>query len=679
MVIAGSSSGVSSSLLTAFPNTRVGSTVNVSIPFTNVGSIPGSAVVRMSGVDSSEISIIRPFGRYTMEPNIDDSIIVRFIPRQPGRKNAFVVVDLPENAGTLSFPVLAQAVAVPTLTTSINALNFGAVEEEDTARRVIQIRGADLTDPVSVSVTGHPAVYTPFDTAQFARGRTYFPDDNGVVNDSLVVMVNPIRQPDTLAATITAQMSDISRSVQVSAVSIPFTKPVIRLPFAMTFDTVQTNITYFRSFGLLAANLTNDMRVTLPQGFELRNEEGAVLLSSTGTLRPWASRIDTVLALAFTPRVAVGDYVDSIRFSSVVGSGATARTITTVFPITARVIPQPAITASVTPASFSDVRIGGMTPASFRVDFVSMATGGTVTVDMIGGAPRFALLDARGQVVDGAVGFTLASTATTLSTTLTLRFAPDSAGIFTSSVRYSGVTVNGDTLAGFTTLAGRGLPIPTLAATTTGVEFGSVRIFSNTPRLLQVTGATLTDTVRVRMATISTNASPSPFSVQLEDQRYLREFVLPPNQFGVVDTSLVVWFEPFETGRFTDTLYFTSGEIRYIVVLGGTSSTITSVQTKRDERMVRIVPSVVQEDAVLEVSDLGEYSIAGGIEIYSSEGRMVRVIPMEMRGGGGQRRIPLALKQLPQGAYYWRIAMRSAVSSGNEGIIYLTGTFIIVR
>jgi hypothetical protein len=673
LIIGGSNDGALSSFVTPLATTRVGSAVNASIPIANRGTVAGNVVVRVSGPDSSEFSVIRPFGVYRIDGATNDSINLRFLPRTPGVKNASIVVDLPNNAGTLRFPIVVQAVPVPTLTVSANALNFGAVEEEDSSKRVIQIRGADLTSAVALSLTGHPAVYTPFDTSRFARGRTYFPDDNGAVNDSLVVMVNPIRQPDTLSATITAQMEDISRTIAVSAVSVPFTKPVIRLPFAMTFDTVQTNTTYSRSFGLLAANLTSDMVIQLPPNFELRNEEGDVLLRASGRLRPWAPRIDSVLSLAFTPRVALGDYVDSVSFSSVVGTGATARTIRTVFPITARIIPQPIITSSVTVATFTDIRIGQTTTASFVVNFVSMATGGTVTVDKVDSDPRFTLLDNTGQDAGIAIGFTLAPGTTMFSTTLTMRFAPDSAAAFTGSIRYSGVSVNGDTISGFTTLAGRGLPVPRLQASSTGVEFGNVRIFSNTPRLLQVTGTTLTDTMRVRMATISTNASPSPFSVQLENQRYLRNFVLPPNQFGVIDTSLVVWFEPFESGRFRDTLYFSSREIEYLVILGGTSSTITGIRTVQDEHTVRIVPSIVNDDAVLEIGDEG-YTLTGRLEILSASGVSREMLSVDMRGNGA-RRIPLSLKHLPQGAYLWRIAAQSKT----EGMVYLTGKFVIVR
>ena len=681
LIVAGTNDGALSSYQTSFTTTRVGSSVSTSIPIANRGTASGAVVVRMSGRDSSEFSVVRPFGRYAIDTRTNDSINVRFIPRTPGLKDAFVMVDLPDGS-VLRFPVLARAVPIPRLITSFNgtpvsALNFGAVEEEDTSRRVIQIRGTDLTEPIAVSLAGHPAVYVPFDTSKFARGRTYFPDDNGGVNDSLVVMVNPIRQPDTLAATLTAQMNDIANTIQIGAVSIPFTKPVLRLPFAMTFDTVQTNITYLRSFGILAANLTNDINVILPPGFEIRTEEGDVILSSSGTIRRWAPRMDSVLALAFTPRVAVGDYVDSIRFSSVIsGTGATAVVLRNAIPLTARVIPQPIITASVTTATVPDIPIRRTTQTTITVNFISMATGSTVTVDMFDGDPRFILLDNAGRDAGGALGFQLPAGATMFSTNVTIRFAPDSASTFTSSLRYSGVSVNGDTLAGFTTITGRGLPIPTLLASTQGVEFGTVRIFSNTPRILQVTASTITDTLRVRMMSVSTNASPSPFSVQIEDQRYVRNFALAPNEFGRIDTTIVVWFEPFETGRYTDTLFFESREIgSYWVIVGGTVSTATSVRVVNDGSIARIVPSVVQDEAFFEINPTlqGLSAIASQLEIIDAMGTLRKRVPLSVLAGMPQR-VQINVKDLPSGAYMWRYAMES-----KAGRVLVTGKFIVIR
>lgn len=677
MIVAGNANTTLRTNAVSIPTTRVNNTNTVSIPIANVGSRSGDIVVRVSGADSSEFSIIRPFGRYSVPAGIQDSLVVRFAPRIPGRKNATVLVDLPEGAGSMRFPLLAQAVASPTLTTNVNALNIGAVEEEDTVRRVIQIRGTDLMAPVQVLVAGHPAVYTPFDVNRFARGRTFFPNDEGAIIDSLVVMVNPIRQPDTIVATLTVQSADMVRNIVVSATSIPMTRPVLRLPLSITFDTVQTNITYLRGIGLFAANLTNDISVALPAGFQLRSASGDTILSSSGVLRRWSSRMDSSLVLAFTPRTPQENFVDTVRFSSVVsGTAATATILRVNVPITARIVPQPSIASSIPLVTFANITVRQSTVARISITGVGLATGSTVFVDLFNADPRFTLLDHRGQDIGQIAVFDIGRSATQFSTTITVRFTSDSVGVFVGRIQYSAVSVNGDTLSGFTSLRAQTIPTPSIQATTTGVEFGTVRLFSNTPRVIQVSGTALTDSIRVTMPVQSSTATPSPFSVQFNGERYLRSFNMFPDQFGRLTSSFVVWFEPTDTGRFVDTLFFASRDIRYMIVLGGTSGTVSSVPMIQNEEFMRIIPSVVTDDAVLEIrpSDQHRISLMTHIEIISAEGMVQKVIPLHIDSQRAQR-IPIVLRDMPQGSYMWRAVAQTPAN----GAIAFMGKFVIVR
>lgn len=96
----------------------------------------------------------------------------------------------------------------------------------------------------------------------------------------------------------------------------------------------------------------------------------------------------------------------------------------------------------------------------------------------------------------------------------------------------------------------------------------------------------------------------------------------------------------------------------------------------QNEEFMRIIPSVVTDDAVLEIrpSDQHRISLMTHIEIISAEGVVQKVIPLHIDSQRAQR-IPIVLRDMPQGSYMWRAVAQTPAN----GAIAFMGKFVIVR
>ncbi len=655
-----SANGSGQNLMTLFATTMIGDTAfALTAPnITNNGTsaLQVNTVVVGTHADEFQVLGLAQSRSGTLSVGTSDSLVVRFLPRTAGIKTAVIIVQA--GSSTLRYQIVARAIERPILTLQESAVNLGSIGDGEEFVRAIALTGRNLTNNIVVNVSGHPALFSQLnDSTRFLRSYQVQPNDDGTLNDSLRILAAPLIQPDTLLGSVQVVSGTALAQTAVSATARPTLLPRIRTIDQLTYDTVFTEIGSVRTLSVNAVNLVQDIFISFPAGITI--EANGFLLSRSGRIP--RSTFDSLWNVRWVPpRLSLAQlqtlsaqntvipYRDSIRITS--------GTVQRIIPIVGAITPSPEIAVDRL-VTFNAIQQGEVITTTITVSAVQVATGASMQLLM---SPedtdsirvmKFVVRDVRGRVqLLDTMMITLPQGATFFTTTITVQYAPVDAGQKTGVVVLQVPSVNGDTLSTSIAVLGTALPRPRMIATTQGIEFGTVQVFSNTPRISDLVMSSVRDTVRWRIV----GGELSPFSVEVANQRYLKSGAFIPNEINRVDTNIVIWFEPLEQNRYVDTLRFMSSDFGvYDIILGGSSSTVTSISYRQGVRgVVQIVPTEVDDEMYILTKD----NLPGStkIEFFSVLGQNIMTYRMENLVSG-QYRIPIFKQQIPRGLLFWRI------------------------
>ena len=658
--IVANGSGNQPNLMALFATTTIGDT-SFALTAPNISNNGRSSVqvnVFIAGLHADEFQVMG-FAQSrtgTLSAGASDSLVLRFLPQRAGIKTA--VITLQAGASIMRYQVVARAIERPSLTLEVGAVNLGAIGDGEELIRSVSLTGRNLTSSIIVNVTGHQALFTMLnDSVRFLRSYQVQPNDDGTFADSLRILAAPQFQPDTLVGAIQVVSGTALAQVIMSATSRPTLLPRLRTIDQITYDTVVARGVATRSIPVSGVNLTQDITITLPDNVSI--EANGYQLTRSGRI-PRAS-FDSSWVMRWTPpqltlqqlrslneNSTVIPYRDTLRVSS----GSVRLNI----PIVGAIAPLPELVVEQS-VTLNAITQGEQITTTITISAVQVATGGTITLQMSPDETdsvrvmKFITQNALRQIQrTDSLMITLPSGVTFFTTTITVQYAPTIAEQKTGVIVMQAPSVRGDTLNASVVVLGTAQPRPGMLATTQGIEFGTVQIFSNTPRISQLAMRSVRDTVRWRIL----GGDASPFSVEIANERYRKTGVFIPNDINQVDTSIVVWFEPLEAQRYLDTLRFISADFGiYDIILGGTSSTVTSIGLVQGRQgAVRIVPSIVDDEMYIKT----EENLPGStkIEFFNILGQSVMTYRMENLTAG-QYRIPILNQQVPHGLLLWRI------------------------
>ncbi|WP_152981476.1 beta strand repeat-containing protein [Hymenobacter sp. AT01-02] len=342
-------------------------TGNITVSFSNAASFEGSTDGGTSYSNSLTL------------PSAGGNFLVRFRPSSVGETNGQYIQAFGTTGGRQGGAVQAfidvkgtGVAGTPTITVNPTALGFGnQVINTTSSSMSVAVTATSLTAPVVVTA---PTGFSVSATANGTYNQTLSlaQDGNGAVNTTIYVAFTPTAARNYVDAVTFTSQGATTRNVSVSGTGVLPPASLSASPRSLSFGQLQAEqVSTPQSFTVTGSNITSDVTVTAPNGFEIRvGTSGAFV--QTVTLTPTNNTVNTALQARFAPATG-GTYNSNITIATTGNGGATA-----LVAVTGEATPRPTgpfISANPTSLDFGTVSSSGSAQVlSFTVNAGNLTT-----------------------------------------------------------------------------------------------------------------------------------------------------------------------------------------------------------------------------------------------------------------------------------------------------------------
>ena len=364
---------------------------------------------------------------------------------------------------------------------AINAVSnfspFSATEGTPSAAQTFTVSGANLTGSATVQAPANFEVST--DGTNFFASRTLEPTGGSLAVSSVFARITATAPVGAVSGNITvSSVGAMSQTVSLSGTVVP--PPAITATGTLaSFSTTAGTASVAQQFSVSGANLTGDVTVAAPTGFELAIGSGSyagvlTLGQSAGTLT------NTTILVRLAPTATVGSPGGDITISS---HGATGRTLT----VRGTVIAPPSLSASGSLTRFITKEGEASLPQSLAV------SGSNLTGDITVAVPNGFEVSSNGR--NFATRVVLARSGKTVSPTpVSVRVAVSApAGSLSGNVSVSTTGVVPTIVSVSATVTAR----PRLSVLGSLVRFRATAGVASSEQSLQLSGSNLTGDVTI--------------------------------------------------------------------------------------------------------------------------------------------------------------------------------------
>jgi hypothetical protein len=431
---------------------------------------------------------------------------------------------------------LIQVVS-PTLSVNPTSLSFGDVPVGTSSNpKSYTITGSNLTSNVVINAPSGFEISTS-SGGPYGSSLTLSPS-SGSISATVYVRFSPT-SAQSYSGNITNTSSGITRNVSVSGTGVQPTLSVN--PTSLSFGDVPVGTSSIpKSYTITGSNLTSNVVINAPSGFEISTSSGGPYGSSL-TLSPSSGSISATVYVRFSPTSAQS-YSGNITNTS---SGITRNVSVSGTGV------QPTLSVNPTSLSFGDVPVGTSSiPKSYTI------TGSNLTSNVVINAPSgFEISTSSGGPYGSSL--TLSPSSGSISATVYVRFSPTSAQSYSGNITNtsSGITRN-------VSVSGTGVQ-PTLSVNPTSLSFGDVPVgTSSIPKSYTITGSNLTSNVVIN--------APSGFEISTSSGGpYGSSLTLSPSS-GSISATVYVRFSPTSAQSYSGNITNTSSGITRNVSVSGT-------------------------------------------------------------------------------------------------------------
>jgi hypothetical protein len=432
----------------------------------------------------------------------------------------------------------------PAIAVVANLSAFTATQGSVSAAQTFTVSGANLTGNVTVTAPTDFELST--DGTNFFASRALTPSSGSLDVSSISVRIKTAAPVGAVSGNITVSSTGAtSQTLSLSGTVVP-PPSITTTGTLVAFNTTAGTASAVQTFNVSGANLTGNVTLTTPSGFEVSND-GTTYAGSLTLTQSGGTLAGTTISVRIAAAAVVGSPSGNIGVAS---SGATSRSVA----VSGTVVPPPSLSTSGTLTSFTTTEGTASSVQPFTVSGSNLTGNVTVT------APS---------------GFEVSSNGTSFSPSLAL--TPTTGAVSASiSVRVAAVAPSGS-LSGNISVATVGVTPQTVAvnATVTAsprmhvegslVPFSAISGTASAEQTLQLSGSNLTGNVTI--------AVPERYEVSRGGgQPYASSsLIITPVSGSIVNQSIFVRLAAAPVGNYSGDLGFsTPGASAIKVAVSGT-------------------------------------------------------------------------------------------------------------
>ncbi len=476
---------------------------------------------------SSIISSIAEFttGVSTVEilPGETYILPVSFNPVDQINYNGTLTIYTNDADSVVSLSGTGVAAGIPLISVSETTLDYGQVEIGNTAEQSYAVSGSNLTNDISITA---PAGYEVSLTSGsgFASSLTLTQVGGTVAPTTIYVKFAPTTEQTYTGNIANASTGASQVDVAVSGTGVTPPPPVITVSEStINYGDVEIGNTAEQSYTVSGSNLTNDIDINAPAGYEVSLTSGSGFASSLTLTQTGGTVATTTIYVKFIP-TAEQTYTGDIIHTSV---GATQ--VNLALSGTGVVVGTPLISVSEATLDFGDVEVGNTAELNYSV------SGTNLTGDITISAPTgFEVSLSSGSGFSGTLTLPQ-SGGTVAATTVYVKFAPTVEQAYTEDVIHTSSGASQVDL----TVTGTGivLPTPYIIVSEGAISFGEVITGNTVEESYSVSGSDLTDNIEI--------TAPTGFEVSLTSgSGFAGSLTLPQSGGTVTSTTVYVRFAP---------------------------------------------------------------------------------------------------------------------------------------
>ncbi len=453
-----------------------------------------------------------------VDGEVDAVIYVLFSPDSEGPYSGDISNE--SDGATTQNVSVSGAGVVPEISVVPTSLDFGEVIVGSTEELQYEISGENLTDNVVITA---PSGFEVSETSgsDFESSIELTPVD-GELDATIYVLFSPDSE-GTYSGNITNESDGAeTKNVTVSGEGVPAGTPILSVnPTYLDFESVYVGESEEFSYTLNGENLTDDVTITAPAGFEVSETSGSGF-SGTIDISPVGGEISTTIYVLFSPG-SESNYDDNVTNES---SGATTRTVNVVGEGIV-----PSLFVNTETLDFGNVNVGG------SKEMFYVLTGENLLSDVDIEAPAgFEISLTSGADFESSIS--IAPVDGSVDETIYVLFSPDSETEYSGNITNESIDVSEEV-----SVTGNGVE-SFLAVDPDELAFGDVLVGEVEELSYELTGNNLTDNVII--------TAPDGFKVSLTSGSDFENSIEISVTKGTIDETIYVQFAPETATLYSD-------------------------------------------------------------------------------------------------------------------------------
>ncbi len=588
----------------SFGNVVTGQTAEQSYTLTGSNLVDDITVTAPAGYEvslSSGSGFASSVVATQISGSVNTTIYVKFAPTAEQAYND-AVSNESTDATTKYVAVTGTGVApaTPIITTSLSSIDFGNVQTGSDSIKTFTIEGSDLTEDITIVVAGSN-FETSTDGTTFGTSNIVLSQTSGTVAQKTIYVKFSPDAVQTYIGSVTNSSTGASQVV-IGLSGNGITPAISVTPTTLAFNNVEVGSSSEMSYALIGSNLTNDVTVTAPTGYQVSLTSGSGFASSVVATQISGS-VNATIYVKFAP-TAEQAYTGNITNES---AGATTQNVAVTG--TGVVAGTPTITTSLSSVDFGDVQVDSTSVQSYTIEGSNLTDDITITVTGSG----FEI--SEDGITFGTSNIVLSQNSGTVAQkTIYVKFSPDAVQVFTGVISNASTGATQVDVA----LSGNGVQ-PTIAVTPVNLDFSDVEVGATAELSYVLTASNLVENVEI--------TAPAGYEVSEQSGAGFASSISVEPINGSVNMPIYVKFSPITETSYTGNISNEStGATTQNVAISGNgvavgTSVITANTANLDFGEVALDSSVVLTYTILgsNLTDNIEISLQNGVDFTISD------------------------------------------------------------
>ena len=517
----------------SFGNIQVGSNSTQSYTVTGSNLTSNVSISAPSGYQVSTSSGSGYQSSINISPSngsVNQTVYVRF---SPAAAQSYSGNVSNESSGLTRNVSVSGTGITPSLNVDPISLSFGNVQVgTNSSPQSYMVTGSNLTSNVSISAPSGYQVSTSSGSGY--QSNINISPSNGSVNQTVYVRFSPTAA-QSYSGNVSNESSGLTRNVSVSGTGVVPDLSVS--PASLSFGNVQVGTNSTQSYTVTGSNLTSNVSISAPNGYQVSTSSGSGFQSSI-SISPSNGSINQTVYVRFSP-TAAQSYSGNVSNES---SGLTRNVSVNGTGIV------PELSVSPTSLSFGDIQVGTNSTQSYTVTGSNLTSNVTVT------APSGYQVSTN-QTSGFQNNISITPSNGNVNQTVYVRFAPTQTQSYSGNVsnESSGLTRN-------VSVSGTGV-VPELSVSPTSLSFGDIQVGTNSTQSYTVMGSNLTSSVTV--------TAPSGYQVSTNQTSGFQNSISISPSDGSVNQIVYVRFAPTQVQSYSGNVSnASSGLVQNVSVSG---------------------------------------------------------------------------------------------------------------